>query len=407
MSLTRSRDVKRRDLRSPAAVGTGTRDLLRRILRRRGPGVFVGFGCLLFVAGNGYFLQYNSYEAFLTPLGAINVGFYAVLGGTIVLCGALLGRGDISRDRYPRAVAWILCGVAFLLFLNGPVMGLLAGVMSSAFLIGWILNVVGTGSVAGAVVGVVEARSIERAHDNQRLVTARESAESHAEQLDYLNSVLRHEVLNNVGIIKGYAELVLEGGRSDHTAELETIHRQSREMAKVITDVRVLLESIQDTYSLAERDLSETLADELANVQAKTEGEIQVEATIPEDVVVVADDLLPRVFGNLFSNAVEHNDDPNPRLSVTVTEWVDEVTVRVADDGPGIPAAEREALFERSRRADHGLGLYIVGTLVERYGGSIELAETGPDGTAFDVTLQRAPGSAVSDEACQVTTVSS
>lgn len=395
------------DPRSPTVVGSGARDLLRRLLRARGPEFFVAFGCLLFLAGNAYFLRFNDFEEFFTPLGTINVGFYGVLGGTIVLCGVLLDRGEISPDRYPRAVAWILCGVAFLLFLNGPVMGLLAGVMSSAFLFGWLLNVVGTGSVAGAVVGVVEARSIERAHDNQRLATQREAAESHAEQLDYLNSVLRHEVLNNVGIIKGYAELVLEGDRPDYTAELETIHRQSREMAKVITDVRVLLESIQDTYSLEERNLSETLADELENVQAKIEGEIQVEARIPEDVVVMADDLLPRVFGNLFSNAVEHNDDPNPRISVTVTEWADGVTVRVADDGPGIQASEREALFERSRRADHGLGLYIVGKLVERYGGSVELAETGPDGTAFSVTLPRAPGSAVGTEPSRVTAATS
>lgn len=78
--------------------------------------------------------------------------------------------------------------------------------------------------------------------------------------------MLRPEVLNNVGIIKGYAELVLEGDRPDYTAELETIHRQSTEMAKVITDVRVLLESLQDTYTLEERDLSAVLTDMLANV---------------------------------------------------------------------------------------------------------------------------------------------
>lgn len=120
----------------------------------------------------------------------------------------------------------------------------------------------------------------------------------------------------------------------------------------------------------------------------------------------MADDLLPRVFGNLLSNAVEHNDDAVPRISVTVTEWVDEVTVRIADDGPGIPASERETLFERSERADHGLGLYIVGELVERYGGRVELVETGPDGTTFDVTLDRVPGSAVDDEACGVASAS-
>lgn len=214
-------------------------------------------------------------------------------------------------------------------------------------------------------------------------------------------------MLNNVGIIKGYTELVLEGDRPDYTAELETIHRQSTEMSKVITDVRVLLESLQDTYTLEERDLSAVLTDALANVQAKTETPIEVEADVPDGVAVMADDLLPRVFGNLFSNAVEHNDGPAPRISVTVTEWVDEVTVRIADDGPGIPAAERETLFERSTRADHGLGLYIVGELVDRYGGRVELVETGPDGTTFDVTLNRARGPVAGDESCSAPAASS
>ena len=51
---------------------------------------------------------------------------------------------------------------------------------------------------------------------------------------------------------------------------------------------------------------------------------------------------------------------------------------------------EQETLFERNMGADHGLGLYLVRTLIERYGGTVELTETGPEGSTFTVELPRA-----------------
>jgi signal transduction histidine kinase len=118
-------------------------------------------------------------------------------------------------------------------------------------------------------------------------------------------------------------------------------------------------------------------------------------ADLPDEAPVVADDLLPRIYSNLLRNAVEHNDDAPARVSVTAERTGDAVVVRIADDGPGIPAAERSTLFERSDNtgAAHGLGLYLVRTLAERYGGTVELTETGPDGSAFVVELPAAEGS--------------
>lgn len=362
--------------------------LLRRSLQRAGPYVFYSVGLCLFLAGNGYFLLFNSITDFSSTMGAINVGFYGVLGAVIVLCGVLLRRRDTTPLRYPRAAAWMFCGVAFLLLLNAPVIVLLADQMSAEFLLGWVMSVVATGTTGGAVVGTVEARSIERAHLNQHLRTERAAVKHHADQLEYLNSVLRHEVLNNVNIIKGYADLGLEDENAQDEA-LSVIHQQSEEMATVITDVRVLIESIQGTDSLEARNLSRVLAEELENVRLRAKVEVEAVADVPDDIFVEADDLLARVFRNLFSNAVKHNDSPAPRIEVTVEERADTVEVRVADNGPGIPEAKRESLFESSMEADHGLGLYLVHELLLRYGGSITLVETGANGTEFRAELNR------------------
>lgn len=108
-----------------------------------------------------------------------------------------------------------------------------------------------------------------------------------------------------------------------------------------------------------------------------------------------ADGLLERVFSNLLLNAVKHNDRSAPRIRVSVETDDETATVHVADNGPGVPEGQRDTLFERDtdRGSSHGLGLYLVRTLVERYGGSVELTETGPEGSVFTVTLPSAGAS--------------
>jgi signal transduction histidine kinase len=71
----------------------------------------------------------------------------------------------------------------------------------------------------------------------------------------------------------------------------------------------------------------------------------------------------------------------------------DGVVVEVADDGPGIPTSVREALFQEGARgpesAGTGLGLYLVHTLVTRYGGTVSAHDNQPRGTVVRVELPR------------------
>ena len=64
--------------------------------------------------------------------------------------------------------------------------------------------------------------------------------------------------------------------------------------------------------------------------------------------------------------------------------------VIVADDGPGIPAAEREKLFlpyYSTKRRGSGLGLAIVRRIIAEHGGSIEVGDNTPRGTRFSIEL--------------------
>jgi signal transduction histidine kinase len=250
-----------------------------------------------------------------------------------------------------------------------------------------VLFAVYVGGAGGVVVGIVEARAISRAVEAERAAVRAERAATHRKWLDYLNGLLRHEVLNNASIIQGYAMLLLEEDDLAPSAReyVETIHHQSKDMTDVVQDVRIPIRAADRTGGFAPVDVEAELED-LRAMYRDVETDLAVDRE--GDAYVLADDLLPRVFSNLFTNAVEHNVGGAPRVEMTVETTPEVVAVGVADNGPGIPKSDRQRLFERGV-GDHGLGLYLVWELLDRYDGTIELADTGPEGSVFTVELPR------------------
>jgi signal transduction histidine kinase len=113
-------------------------------------------------------------------------------------------------------------------------------------------------------------------------------------------------------------------------------------------------------------------------------------------------DRMEQVVANLVGNALKYSPADAP-VRVLVAGDLDEVRVEVRDEGPGIPVAAREELFQPFRRgrdtdpADGGagLGLFIVRTLSEAQGARVELHSGPGRGTIFVVRLRRpaaAPG---------------
>lgn len=114
---------------------------------------------------------------------------------------------------------------------------------------------------------------------------------------------------------------------------------------------------------------------------------------------------LRQVFSNLLRNAIKHGCDPAaPRISIGRAEGRREaaegsfVWLHVADNGPGIPAENREDVFLPGRRlnptqsAGTGLGLPIVQKTIEHYGGSIHIeSPTSGCGAVFVLSLPRDP----------------
>jgi signal transduction histidine kinase len=137
--------------------------------------------------------------------------------------------------------------------------------------------------------------------------------------------------------------------------------------------------------------LRRCLETELAELrEAYPAASVSVDGEIPA-VAVWADAMLDSVFRNLLRNAVQHNDGPSTEVVVSATERDDVVAVRVADDGPGVPEDRRETIFGRGETGlasgGTGFGLYLVGRLVETYGGDVRVEDAQLGGAAFVVEL--------------------
>jgi len=263
-----------------------------------------------------------------------------------------------------------------------------------------LLDILSTTATA-ALDRVSRETKLER--QRSRLGASNEALQRRREQMEFFNSVLRHDILNGMNVIRARADMLagdLDGSQREYA---ETIVEWGDDIVDLTRKVRSVLQTPSD------EDAAETKPVELAPVVESAARRATSMATgttvdvdVPDEVAVTADDLLHDVFGNILTNAVEHGstdghgagaDDAG--VSVAVTATVDEatVTVRIADDGPGIAEPVRERVFERGGKSTDssgtGFGLYFVDAMIESYGGEISVEESDTGGAAFVVTLPR------------------
>ncbi|MCW6005152.1 HAMP domain-containing protein [Micromonospora sp. CPCC 205371] len=172
---------------------------------------------------------------------------------------------------------------------------------------------------------------------------------------------------------------------------LADIHRLSR-----LVDDLLLLARSDDGGARAARAATPVELGEL--VATVAERYPAVDVTRPECPLwtVGEPDALARVVSNLLDNAVRHT---NTRVSIGVTANGQYQLITVTDDGPGIPLADRERVFDRFTRLDDarardaggsGLGLAIARELTRRHGGTVVLKDAAP-GVRAELRLPATP----------------
>jgi two-component system OmpR family sensor kinase len=108
-----------------------------------------------------------------------------------------------------------------------------------------------------------------------------------------------------------------------------------------------------------------------------------------------------QVIANLLANARSHTADGTP-IAVMITSTDDEVSISVADQGPGMSEEDQKRIFERFYRADSsrarsgedgtGLGLSIVEAVMQAHGGNVSVESEIGKGSKFTLTFPRKEG---------------
>jgi signal transduction histidine kinase len=315
----------------------------------------------------------------------------AVPGGTVTIL--------VGADREP--VESVVTKVAALLAVGSPLI--------------IVLVVVGTYRLVGAALGPVEAIRAQVASisstDLEQRVPVPDTRDEIAHLAATMNAMLArlergraaqhrlvsdasHELRSPLSTITTALELA--AGRPeliDDELIDESLLPEARRMHQLIEDLLLLARSDEGAMQLRhdDVDIDDLLLAEASRLRGigsvHTVTHIQACRTIGDRAA------LARLVRNLVDNAVRH---ASGTVTLDCHPASGHAVVRIADDGPGIPARDRDRIFERFVRLDptrarssggSGLGLSIVAQLARSHGGTVAVGDAAAGGAEFTLTL--------------------
>ena len=227
---------------------------------------------------------------------------------------------------------------------------------------------------------------------NARDVTARKESR---QQAVVLNRMLRHNLRNGLNVVIGHAEQFADAETPEVAASGEAVVSKAWELYEQASYAKELADILESAhYTQRPHNLS-MLVDETVDELVDSYSDVAFSVDLPERVCVMAAPKLGLAVEHIVRNAAEHNDAATPRVTISAqTPATDAgvVELTVADNGPGIPADEKEVLLdgqETPLKHGSGLGLWIVNWIITRTGGRIAFERNEPRGSR--VTLAMPP----------------
>jgi len=252
--------------------------------------------------------------------------------------------------------------------------------------------VIGRKGPIGAVLVISDIT--EQRHAEQEAVQARSRMEL------YLD-LLSHDVNNLNAGAKGYLELMLDKGELSGR-DLDFAKKADdllEDVAQLVENVRKLQKVEAEWHQRSLIDLNWLIEDVAASHRSTAGREVSIEFQPEERALVNANELLRDVFNNLIGNAIKHTEDPVEiaiAINRVMVDGREFYRVDIEDNGPGIPDNVKPVLFNRMQRGrttakGHGLGLYLVRTVLNMFDGRVWADDRVPgdhtQGSRFVVLL--------------------
>lgn len=215
-------------------------------------------------------------------------------------------------------------------------------------------------------------------------------------------SELVHEMRNKLAVARANLEGFIDGKLPPTPERLEGVLQMMRHLEELMKDLRVLRFGVEPETTLTEINVCTLLEREYASIEAvasKKGISLSVFRCPHQNAACqrfYGDPVrIGQMVTNVLLNAVRYT-PAGGFIMVDCSRRADELQITIADNGPGVPAADSTHIFESGYRGrtdapteGTGLGLTVVKRLVEDQGGSVTLHKSSPRGATF---LLRLPG---------------
>lgn len=290
-----------------------------------------------------------------------------VLSAGVLVLGIWLAVTDTDGDTVCYVCRWTVLATAGAILIAG-------WVMSIEYLHNELDGDVGVLLLTAMTVGLAAGAPLGLHRYQVRRATRELAARSN--RLEEFAGIVAHDLRNPVNIAQGHLEMARETGSESHfdamESSLDRMDQLSREVLSLARE------------EIDEHDVESVKVAAVAHEAWTYDDHPGATLEIETDRAVLADRFrLQTLFENLFQNSVDYSD-----CAVTVTVGDIEDGIYVADDGPGIPAEQRERVFEGgyTTRADRaGFGLAIVRQIAEAHDWEHRFADA-TQGTRFELT---------------------
>jgi signal transduction histidine kinase len=225
--------------------------------------------------------------------------------------------------------------------------------------------------------------------------------------LESFAGVAAHDLSGPLGVIEGWTEMLQLDLDAQGSLTREQAAPKLERIRVTVNGMRQLVSDLLDSSTSRDQKLRTVVVDLDAEARAIAEQRVEMSTGEPPRIEVAplppvyADaGMVRQLLGNLVSNAVKYVAPGEvAHVSISAREVKGRIEVTVADEGIGIPASQRDRIFDAFERADtaagyegHGIGLSVCKTIVERHGGMIVARPPlGELGTRIVFTLPVVP----------------
>lgn len=208
--------------------------------------------------------------------------------------------------------------------------------------------------------------------------------------LKILSRILRHNLRNDLNVVRGRAETICAEASGAVAADAEQIVEMSDKLLELTEKERQLAAVLRTEPTQKSLDIKQVLE----GVTSKVLSEYPAATTTvecPAEMTIRTTAELAQAIEELAVNAIVHNDSESPEVSVTAAWGETGARIEVADSGPEIPEMERSILTDGIKEGplSHGtgLGLGLVREIISQAGGSISYTQRSPTGNIIRIVL--------------------